>query len=167
MDDIELVEEGEDPKEKLKKLRDALKVCQKERDEYLAGWQRAKADFINARHDEEKTRSTLQQFATRRILEELLLVADSFDKALMHDASEGTKSMARQFQDLLKKHGVESFESVGVEFDPERHEALEEVAVTNSDQDNVVVEELQKGYIIQKNILRAAKVKVGIYKSKT
>ena len=63
--------------DKLKKLRVELKECEKQKAEYLAGWQRTKADFINARKDEEKARAEFAKFAAERVLREMLAVADS------------------------------------------------------------------------------------------
>ena len=145
MDDIEFIEEGEDPKEKLKKIRDALAVCQKERDEYLAGWQRAKADFINARRDEEKEREKFRKFANTVLLYDLLLLADSLDMSAAHGADDGTQNIQRQFQELLKRYGVVPFESIGAPFAPSHHEALEEITVDDKTQSGIIIEEIQKG----------------------
>ena len=70
-EDIEIEEEfieEEGLKDKLKKMREDLKVCRKEKEEYLAGWQRAKADFINARKEEEKSREAFLKFSQSEVL---------------------------------------------------------------------------------------------------
>ena len=92
-DDIEAGEEGDesDFKNRLKKVKDELKSCQKEKEEYLAGWQRAKADFINARKDEEKRMEEFAKFANKSILINFLQVADSVDMALRHGESDGMR----------------------------------------------------------------------------
>lgn len=70
-DKIEVVETDEDgneksPEEKIKKIREKLKICEKERQEYLDGWQRSKADFINTRKDEEKARVDFSKICERK-----------------------------------------------------------------------------------------------------
>ena len=147
--------------DKLKKLRGDLKDCQKEKAEYLAGWQRAKADFINARKDEEKARAEFIKFATEQVLKEMLAVADSLELSNGADS----KPIYNQFMDILKKAGVSQIESLGKKFNPLEHEALEGKEVSDEKEDNIVVEESQKGYMIYDRVLRPSKVKVGVYKN--
>ncbi|MDP3934659.1 MAG: nucleotide exchange factor GrpE [Candidatus Giovannonibacteria bacterium] len=163
-DDVEIINEGDDEafKDKLKKLKDELKAVKSERDDYLAGWQRAKADFINARKDEEKARAEFVKFATEGILREILAVADSLELSSSADC----KPIYNQLIDILKKEGVEPVESQGKTFNPLEHEALEEKEVLGEEEDGIVVEELQKGWRIYDRILRPAKVKVGVYSAK-
>ena len=162
-DDIiedEVVEEG-GLNDKIKKMREELKLCQKEKAEYLAGWQRAKADFINARRDEEKNRAEFTKFAAEKVLLEILAVADS----LKLSGSADSKPIYNQLVDILKKEGVEPIEALGKKFNPLEHEALDKKEVLDEKEDNMVVEELQKGYMIHNRVLRPSKVKVGHYKT--
>lgn len=149
---------------KLKELRAELKICKKEKGEYLAGWQRAKADFINARSDEAKAREEFRKFANTALFHDILRIADSLDMAVAHNAEEGTQRVQRQLQELLKRYAVVPIESVGKPFDPRLHEALEEIAVGSEENNNIILEEAQKGYMMYDSVLRAAKVKVGNYK---
>src|SRR3989344_6672196 len=155
-DDVEIINEGDDEsaKDKLKKLRDELKICKKERDDYLAGWQRAKADFINARRDEEKNRAEFTKFAAEKVLLEILAVADSLELSGNADS----KPIYNQLMDILKKEGVEPIEALGKKFNPLEHEALDKKEVLDEKEDNMVVEELQKGYMIHNRVLRPSKV---------
>lgn len=155
----EVVEE-EGLKDKLKKTRDELKACQQEKADYLAGWQRAKADFINARKDEEKTRGEFVKFTNERILKEILAVADSLEKI---SSADGVASY-KQLIDILKKEGVEPIDATsGQDFDPAYHEAIQQEEVVEKEKDGTILEELQKGYIIHNRVLRPSKVTVGIY----
>jgi len=164
-DDVEFVDEENNPKETLKKLREELAMRRKERDEYLAGWQRAKADFINARKDEEKDRSEFVKFANQIILSDLLAIVDSINMAIVHDASnEGLKQIARQLEEMLKRHGVTAIESINAAFDPQKHEAIEKIDVEAAERDGIIIEEVQKGYMLNNKVMRPAKVKVGNYK---
>ena len=174
-------ENGSDKcEEKLKKLREELKKCQKERGEYLAGWQRAKADFINARKDEEKAREIFIKFAEEKVLKEILLLADSLEEALAVKYSvvdnaahidkkwkEGIKCIYQQLMKILKSHNVVVIECEGKQFNPEEHESVGSVEVEDSAKDQMIVEEVQRGYKLYDRVLRPAKVKVGVYKPKT
>ncbi|HBT81285.1 TPA: nucleotide exchange factor GrpE [Candidatus Giovannonibacteria bacterium] len=158
-------EEGEgDFREKIKKIREELKVCRKEKEEYLAGWQRAKADFINARKDEEKLRENFLKFAEENLLREFLAIADSLELAIKLRPSEGVEQIYSQLRGLLKKYGVSPIESLGKKFDPLEHEAIEKVEVSEAEREDVVLEELQRGWRLHEKVLRPAKVKVGVLK---
>ena len=159
IEDEEVVEE-EGLNDKLKKLREELKVCKTEKAEYLAGWQRAKADFINARRDEDKLRGEFAKYAAEKVLREMLAIADS----LSLGNAEG-KPILDQLLNILKKEGVMPIESKGLVFNPMYHEALGQVETKNKDEDNVILEELQKGYMLHDRVLRPSKVKVGTFKN--
>ena len=148
--------------EKLKKLRAELKACQKEKAEYLAGWQRAKADFINARKDEEKSREEFLKFAEARVLKDFLAVADSLELALKLKPSEGMGQIYSQLLEILREHGAQPMEVLGKIFDPSEEEALEKVEVGEPEKDGVVLEVLAKGWRLRERVLRPAKVKVGV-----
>lgn len=165
-DEVEIINEDSDKIEnKFKKLKDELSACKREKEEYLAGWQRAKADFINYKKDEEKTREEFAKFAAKNILYDMLQVLDSIDSALKHSESQGIKETRNQFLEILKRHGVEEIESSkGVKFNPAEHESIMEAEAETEDLDGIIIEELQKGYKLFNRVLRPAKVKVGIFK---
>ena len=150
--------------EKLKKLRGELKACEAQKGEYLAGWQRAKADFINARKDDEKARMEFIKYSAEKVLGEMLAVADSLlVRRSLGDG--GEDPIYNQLLDILKKEGVVEIKANGERFDPMYHEALEQIEVSEKEKDGIVLEELQKGYMIYDRVLRPAKVKVGIFKN--
>ena len=159
-DEVEVVDE-EALQDKLKKLRADLKTCQSEKADYLAGWQRAKADFINARRDEEKARGEFAKYAAEKVLREMLVVADSL--GLSGNAE--CKTVLEQLNNILKKEGVVQIEVNGLVFNPMYHEALGQTETDKKEEDGVALEELQKGYMLHGRVLRPAKVKVGTYKS--
>lgn len=165
--EIQLEPEGQTSEDKIKKLNEELKKCRKEKEEYLAGWQRAKADFINARKDEEKQREQIIKFANQMFVWDLLTVLDSFELALT--ASDKTSGNAEnvfkgfsliklQFEDILKKYGLKTVKSAGEKFNPEIHESVAEVDFGK--ESGIVVEEIQKGYTFHGKVIRPAKVKV-------
>src|SRR3989338_4076705 len=91
-DDIELDNDSQDLDDSVvaeenaalavKKLREKLKICEQERQEYLSGWQRAKADLINARKRDEEGMRELAKFANEGLIVELIPVLDSFEMAM-------------------------------------------------------------------------------------
>lgn len=171
--DIEIVSEDESAEARIKKIKEKLKECQKLKDEYLAGWQRDRADFINARKEEEKEREEFILFAQRNIVEKLLALADNFDLAfanrdiLPKDGGKwltGMENTRMRLMKILEESGVALLEnSVGKKFDPSAQEAIEKIPVKNPEKDNIVLEEAQRGYKMYDKILRPAKVKVGVF----
>lgn len=126
---------------------------------------RLQADFNNYRKRNEKETEKLQSTIVAGIMEELLPVLDNFDRALAQDGSgedfrKGIEMIHRQLMDFLLKQGVENIEAVGKEFDHNYHNAVLQVE-TDEYESGVVVEELQKGYILNNDIvIRPSMVKV-------
>ena len=142
---------------KLKKIRDKLKSCEKERGEYLAGWQRAKADLINYKKEQEQKNSAFFKFANETTISEILPVLDSFEQAMKHSKDEGTLQLYNQLKNILKNQGLEEIDSKGKKFDPSLHESIGE---TKGKKQGVVVEEIQKGYKLNGKVIRPSKVKI-------
>ena len=161
--DEEVVEE-EGLRDKLKKLREELKACRKEKEGDRGGGQRRKPDSSNAGKDEERPRGGFLKSAEAGLLREILAVADSMELAIKLKPSEVMGEIYSQLREFLKGRGVSPLECAGKKFDPSEHEALEKEEVAEEAQDNVVLEELQKGWRLYDKVLRPAKVKVGIYK---
>lgn len=142
----------------------------KEKDEYFSGWQREKADFLNYKKQEfERLKETLN-IAKESLFKELIPVLDNFNlaqKAIPEEEKEknsikGLLLIKKQLEDSLKSLGLEEIETIGKQFDPKMHEAVEEV---EGAEPGVIVEEVQKGYSFQDKIIRVAKVKIGCYHS--
>jgi len=166
-DEMELIpdEEGDLPdiQKKIKKIKEGLKKCETERKEYLEGWQRAKADYINFKNDEGKRMEDMARFITSGLIQEILPVLDSFDLALGHglppELEKGVLLIKSQFEDILKKRGLEEIKvTPGEEFNPEKHESIGEMesAVTAGK----IAEVVQRGYVFRERILRAAKIRL-------
>ncbi|MEK9166505.1 MAG: nucleotide exchange factor GrpE [Patescibacteria group bacterium] len=162
----EEVVEDEGAKDRLKKTRREPEACRKEKEEYLAGWQRAKADMINARKDEEKAREVVVKFAEERLLEALFPLADSLEQAIKAGGGKGFENIYKQLRSIFASHGVTQVESLGRKFDPARHEALMLEEVDEEEKDDEIVEELSPGYEMHGRVLRPARVKVGHYQKK-
>src|SRR3989344_5192804 len=147
----EVVAEEEEQGILIKRLKEELREAQKQRDDYLAGWQRAKADAINARREEESARAEFMKMAAGIVLGNFLVLADSFEEALRSLPDEENNRILplyEQFKTLLSQHGVKEMETKsGDRFDPAIHEALEGEGET-------VDEVLQKGFMVYDNVLR-------------
>lgn len=156
-------EDGETQfQEKIKQFQEKLKKCQELREEYLAGWQRAKADLINARKDDEKRNMEFARFANSVLISEILPVLDSFDLAFTEGKdskfSKGIFLIKMQLEDVLKKYGLEPIKSAGEKFNLQLHEIVEEVK--SEKEEGIIVEEVQKGYLLHGKVLRPARVRV-------
>lgn len=160
------------PTDKIKKLRTELTECKRERQEYLTGWQRAKADAINRERETGKGLSLAVTRGKESIITELLLVLDSFDMAMANrevwesvssDWRMGIQHIHTQLKKVLETEGVEIVDEVGVVFDPQIHEPLEIRNVDSEIENDTVLEVLQKGYRTKEYTLRPAKVIIGAY----
>lgn len=143
---------------------DELTRLKKERDEYLDGWQRARAELINYKKDEAKRFQEIAKFANENLIRELLVVLDSFDLAVAALEKEGKAErgfylIKAQFEDTLKNFGLEKVVvSTGQAFDPSLHEAVAEVESDKTS--GTIVEEVDKGYYLNGKLIRPARVKI-------
>jgi molecular chaperone GrpE len=128
--------------------------------------QRERADAMNVRRRSEEEKAKMSGFYKSSVVRELLPTIDNFERALKHvpkdleknDYIKGIQGVVKQFEDALKKIGVERIKTVGESFDPALHEA---VALEEGEGDKEVVsEELQSGYVLGDEVLRHAMVKV-------
>ena len=163
---------GKDALSEIKKLKEKLKICEAEKSEYLDGWQRAKADFVNARKDEEMRRADFVKFANRAFVLQFLDLADSFDRAMADKTAWeavdknwrlGVEYIYGKLMEILKNQGVEPFNSIGEKLNLGRHEAVGEVPIDTIEKDGIIMEESAKGYTLLGIVVRPAQVKVGKY----
>ena len=127
---------------------------------------RVQAEFVNFKRRAEAERAEVMEFAKSRVVREFLSVRDSFDQEQAHRPdsmdqkwADSIDSIRAQFDKSMKNLGVERFESVGHAFDPHRHEAV--MMEDGEGAHEVVVEELQPGYVQGETVLRHAMVRVG------
>lgn len=157
--------EKQENQEPLEKKNNEILECQKQRDEYLAGWQRARADLLNYKKEEMERLEQLLKFAGEEFVLKILPMMDNFlliEKKIPEELKkdENVKGILRlkdQLAEFLKMNGVEEIKALDSMFDPNFHEAVEMV---EGDKPGMVLEEVQKGYIIKGRVLRPAKVKV-------
>lgn len=172
-DDVTVEPEDDGAEEKadakLKKLRDELKETQKERDDYLAGWQRAKADYVNLSRRIREDDQAQTRNGAAKIARGVIAVMDSLEAARKNSTvDEKTLSalalIERQLEEVLKGFGVVVFTpEQGAMFDPLVHEPIQTVATEEENEDNTISETLQSGYAIDGVPIRPARVKVRHY----
>jgi molecular chaperone GrpE len=141
-----------------------LELCKNQRDEYLQGWQRAKADLANYRRDEVARLEEIARYATEDMIRELLTVLDSFNLALLAlekqgPVEKGVYMIKAQIDDVLKKRGLERIETApGMPFDPALHEAIAEG--TSELPEGTIIDEIENGYRLHGRVLRPARVRI-------
>ena len=175
----EMVKHAEEKQEKKIKTQDKtvtlseseynqLKQEVEEAKQYGEKLLRLQADFENSRKRLERDRQEFARFANQDIIADLLNVVDDLERSLQlaqekhEDFSaflKGIEMILAHLYDLLKQHGLTSIEAKSKIFDPNYHEALLKVE-TDDFPENTVVEELQKGYLLNGRVIRTAKVKV-------
>lgn len=152
-----------------KKLREELKKCRKEKQEYLLGWQRAKADLVNRNREIESERQKIRDRVTEEILSDIIDVLDSFSMAFSDtDAWEkvdegwrrGIEHIHSQFLSILKSYGLEEIDPTGEEFDPREHDALESIDTDSKDKDGMIESVVRKGYRLNDTVIRPARVRI-------
>ena len=151
----------------LEELKKKLEDCQKQKEEYLAGWQRARADFLNYKKEEMERIKEILKYGNENLILKILPILDNFEKAekeIPDDKKndkllEGLFQIKTQFQDFLKNQGIEEIKTIGEKFDPNFQEVVEEVEKADCES-GTVIEEAQKGYTIHGKVLRPAKVKI-------
>ncbi len=128
---------------------------------------RLHAEFENYKKRMARERSEFMKFANEALILEFLPVLDNLERAIAiaksgtdaHGVAEGLDIILRLFQTTLEKAGVKPIEAVGNEFDPNLHQAVAQVESADG-RDNVVVEEVQRGYLLEGRLLRPSMVKV-------
>ena len=151
------------------KLKKELKFCQEERDEYLNGWKREKANFLNYKKEESEKIKEIVDYSTENLILEILPIIDNFDLAFEkinektreeNDFVKGFFQIKSFFESFLKDQGVEEIECLGKPFDPHFHEAVEITETEKKEESGIIVKEIRKGYMIKNKLLRPSKVRV-------
>ncbi len=155
------------------KLRAELKKIRKEKEEYLTGWQRAKADYVNLQKDEASKLKDIRSFVTTRLVEDLLPALDSFDMAFSNKEAwekvdenwrNGVEYIHKQFDQVLEGYGVIKINQVDVPFDPVLHESIESIPTDDQAMDHIIASITQSGYKMGDKVIRPARVTIYEYK---
>lgn len=127
---------------------------------------RVAADFENYKRRQEREKEEMAKYAGQQVVANLLPVIDNFERALQAESGqdpasfvEGIRMIQKQLVDVLSKANVSVVEAKGQPFNPEFHEAIAS-EVNDEVEDETVLEEFQKGYIMHGRLIRPAIVKV-------
>ena len=159
--------EEEDPEklqQRIAELESEIEVLKQENEQYLNKLQRSKADFANYRQRVNKEKFGLCRKYKKEVIQEILPVLDNLERALEScdredDFFQGVKMIHKQICSVLQQEGVEVIRTEDQEFDPEFHEAVEQLD-TDEHESGKIIEEMQKGYLYQDEVLRPALVVV-------
>ena len=163
-------ESGEDSKS----LQDRLAEKEKEAAGHYDKYVRALAELDNYKKFAAREKADLIKYGNENIVKDILPCLDNLDRALDHAEKtqdvdsllSGIKMIQEQLTCCLEKHGVKKIKCIGQEFDPNIHEAIQSIE-TEEDEDNKVVEEFQKGYLLNNRLLKPAKVSVSKRKERS
>lgn len=148
--------------EALKGQVDGLnKDLQEKKDRLL----RLQADFDNFRRRSAKEREEISAIVTQNFCKDMLPLLDNFERAMAAETKDveafqkGVEMIFTQFQEILKKNGLEHIEPIGQKFDPNFHQAVMRVEDPDKE-DDTVAQELQKGYMVKGRVIRPSMVQV-------
>ncbi|MDK2918290.1 MAG: molecular chaperone GrpE [Candidatus Petromonas sp.] len=157
-------ERQSEPLENEEEINKYIKEIEEYKDKYL----RLSADFQNYKKRVEREKKEIYNYGSEKVILDILPILDNLERAIHsaeNDGGEnnnlksGIEMVYKQFMDALKKHGVEVIECVGKEFDPNRHHAVMQEESQESDS-NIVIEEFQRGYMLNSKVIRPSMVKV-------
>ncbi len=168
----DLIEEAGQPLEEysvedVPALLQELEETRAKADEYLDGWQRARAEFTNYKKRIEREQAQIYQTVTGNIIKQYIEITDDLERALINkpqgiDGEEwanGVELIYRKLLAILQNEGVVCMDAHGQVFDPSLHEAI-----TSEESDTYksgeIIEVLQPGYMIGNRVLRPAMVRV-------
>lgn len=161
-------EEIDDDQEKVNiaELKEKIEKLSEEKEEIFERMLRIQAEYENYKKRTEKERIKERKYKAEDLAKELLPVLDNFERALQTEQTEETKGIMEgitmvynQLLDAMKSQGIEAIEAEGKPFDPNFHHAVMQTEDEN-EASNIVIEELQKGYILNDRVIRPSMVKV-------
>ncbi|UNK20032.1 nucleotide exchange factor GrpE [Paenibacillus sp. N3/727] len=150
-------------------LQAEIEKLRNEMSEHQQRTLRVQADYDNFRRRTQKEKEELAKYASSKLVTELLPVFDNFERALaasednpeFESFSKGVSMIFRQLETVLNTEGLTAMNSVGQPFNPEFHQAIMQVE-SDDYEEGIVVEEVQKGYMLKDKVLRPAMVKVSM-----
>lgn len=177
IDDVEIESYNDDaqfgeaipPKEQIHRLREKLRECIKEKGDYLDGWQRSKADFVNYKKREAENKGEFLKFAREELITDLLPVLESFHMAFANKEAwgkvdeswrKGVEYIHTQLVQTLEGHGVTAIDPTNELFNPNEHTAIGTVPTDDPSKHHKVAEVLQLGYRLNGKLIRSPRVKV-------
>lgn len=159
-------QEEKDLNEKIKKLEEQIIKLKEEKEQYLNGWKRARADYLNYLKEEKERLEKFLEIANKELVFKLLPVLDSFKRAeenlsdqdRENPSIKGLLQIQTQLFEILKKEGLQEIETKeGEKFNPEIHEAVGEIERDDLEEGSIG-KVIERGYKFKDIILRPVKV---------
>ncbi len=178
IDDIEIESYNDDvtagggamtPEDHIKRLRLKLRETVEEKQGYLDGWQRLKADFVNYKKREDEGKEEFIKFARESLISDLLPVLESFHMAFANQEAwekvdpswrKGVEHIHAQLIQILEGHGLSEIDPVNKDFDPKEHESVGNVSTEDTAKHHKIAEVVQLGYRLNGKMVKPPKVKV-------
>jgi len=175
--DIKMMKKDEEGNMNIEELQKDLKEAEAKCQEYLNGWKRERADFLNHKKGEAERISRLAKYANEEIILNILPILDNICLAESHVPEElenntwieGFMQIKKQLSGFLKKEGIEEIKALYEKFNPNYMEVIEEVPARDAlqndegwekEESGIVVEEVRRGYTLRGKVIRPAKVKI-------
>ncbi|MEK7192749.1 MAG: nucleotide exchange factor GrpE [Patescibacteria group bacterium] len=159
---------GKNCDQALLKTKEKLRECEEKSREYLDGWQRAKADYVNLKRENESDRIKISRFAAEALLLDTLGTLDLFDLAMSQKTSwekvdtgwrTGIEAIYSNLKSTLSKYGlVEIKATEGDKFDPNLHLAVESKPAENPELDETIQKVISNGYQLGEKVIRPTKI---------
>ncbi len=163
-DDLEANESREGAK--AAKVKKELEQVKREKQEYLDGWQRAKADYVNALKRFEYDKKLAQTTGMVKAIRTLIPAYDALERAKASgDVPDGFAGIAKQLESAFAGFGMVQIGTIGEAFDPTKHEALGTDPTEDLTEDDTVTAVLEHGYAIGDSVIRAARVRVAQFQA--
>lgn len=153
--------------EEVAQLREQLVELTAQSNEYLDGWQRARADFANYKKRIEREQAETYRMAAASVLKRFLEVLDDLDLALANkpeqsgaeDFSNGIELIRQKMLSIMENEGITRMDVDGMEFDPNLHEAISSEDSPDHDSGEIIAV-VKNGYMVGDKVLRPAVVRV-------
>ncbi len=147
--------------------KQGIKEIEKELSDYKNKYLRLYADFENYKRVSAKEKQELVKYSVEEIIKELLPVVDHLELALEHSSDdeasktlkEGVEMTLKELKTALEKFGLTGIDALGKPFDPSVHHAMSQIA-SDENEENTVMAEFRKGYMLNDRVLRASLVGV-------
>lgn len=142
-------------------------ALRREAEEHYQRLLRLQADYDNFRRRTRQEKEDFAKYASMQVMERLLPVLDNFERAIaagrntddLDSFLKGVDMIFRQLTDVLGQEGLTPIKAVGEPFNPKFHQAVMQVE-SDEHEDGIIVEELQKGYMLKERVIRPSMVKV-------
>jgi len=141
-----------------------IEELQQKNEQYLAGWQRAQADYQNLKKEYKEHVAKIGEISAMGFVDHLLPIIDHFEMAINHvpkaeedkEWVQGFFYIQKQFNEVLNNLGVRRINAIGKKFDPNLHEAV--LQKESKQESGTVIQEAQTGYMFGDSVIRHAKV---------